>query len=175
MEKYNPNSLTTFNSASTILMVRPANFGINPETISDNAFQVGVTKLDQQETNQSIPKAALEEFDRLVTKLQKVGIEVIVVSDSISPIKFDAVFPNNWFTTLPDGRLFLFPMKSPNRRLERLNPVVEGLRESGLDVMEVVDLSDRELLGEFLEGTGSMVFDHQNAVAYACKSERTNE
>jgi hypothetical protein len=110
-----------------------------------------------------------------VKKLVQVKVNVIVVPDSISPVKPDSVFPNNWFTTGKNGEIFIFPMKPANRRLERENPVLEYLKKNGYQINRVVDLSHYEKECKYLEGTGSMVFDHQNSIAYACKSERTNE
>jgi len=43
-----------------------------------------------------------------------------------------------------------------------------------LAVTRLLDLSHHELSGRFLEGTGSVVFDHACRVAYACRSPRTN-
>ncbi len=153
--------------ASTVLMVRPANFGFNPETAESNAFQTS-SGIDPD----TIKGNALAEFDGFAEQLRNAGIEVIVVEDTAVPIKTDAVFPNNIFSTHEDGRAVLYPMLSKNRRLERQNPIMGAL--SGYGITETVDLSGHELEGRFLEGTGSMVLDRENGIVYACTSPRTH-
>ncbi|OOG71726.1 citrulline utilization hydrolase CtlX [Algoriphagus sp. A40] len=156
-------------STATILMVRPANFGFNPETAENNFYQ----KKDGRSA-QEIRDLSRREFDGFVSLLRDQGVNVVVIEDSEQPVKTDAVFPNNWFSTHPDGKLILYPMFSPNRRLERRKDIVELLIHSGFKVNEIVDLSFFEESGQFLEGTGSMVMDHPAKVIYACYSQRTH-
>ncbi len=156
-------------TSSTILMVRPANFGFNPETAENNFYQ----KTDGR-TPAEIRELSRREFDAMVAALRDQGVEVLVVEDTEHPHKTDAVFPNNWFTTHPDGKLILYPMYSPNRRLERRKEIIEQLLHVGFTVNEIIDLSFFEESEQFLEGTGSMVIDHQAKVIYACYSPRTH-
>ncbi|MEQ8361497.1 MAG: arginine deiminase-related protein [Cyclobacteriaceae bacterium] len=152
----------------TILMVRPAAFGYNPETAASNAFQ---KRSDNESAVQSL---ARNEFDKAVEVIMAKGISVLVVEDTPHPVTTDAIFPNNWITTHEDGKIILYPMMAPSRRLERRMDVVQLLKEK-FKVTEVDDISKSELEGRFLEGTGSILFDHPNKVAYACRSERTEE
>lgn len=156
-------------TSSTILMVRPANFGFNPETAENNFYQ-------QQDgrSSEEIKALAQQEFDSFVALLKDQGVKVLVIEDTEKPIKTDAVFPNNWFSTHPDGKLILYPMYSPNRRLERRKDLIEQLMGLGFKVDEIIDLSFFEQDGQFLEGTGSMVMDHDSKMIYACYSERTH-
>jgi len=156
-------------TSSTILMVRPANFGFNPETAENNFYQ----KQDSR-SKEEIRTLARAEFDSFVAMLRDQGVNVLVIEDTEEPIKTDSVFPNNWFTTHPDGKLILYPMFSQNRRLERRKDIIEQLMHLGFMVNEIIDLSFFEESGQYMEGTGSMVFDHQTKVIYACYSERTN-
>lgn len=156
-------------TSATILMVRPANFGFNPETAENNFYQ----KKDDRSA-QEIRDLARREFDGFVALLKDQGVNVLVIEDTDLPVKTDAVFPNNWFSTHSDGKLILYPMFSPNRRLERRKDIVEQLIHSGFRVNEIIDLSFFEESGQFLEGTGSMVMDHQAKVIYACYSQRTH-
>lgn len=156
-------------TSSTILMVRPANFGFNSETAENNFYQ----KQDSR-SQEEIRALARKEFDAFVAMLCDQGVKVLVVEDTEEPIKTDSVFPNNWFSTHPDGKLILYPMFSPNRRLERRKDIIEQLMNLGFKVNEIVDLSFFEESMQFLEGTGSMVIDHQTKVIYACYSERTH-
>lgn len=154
----------------TILMVRPANFGYNTETAGNNAFQTNDNSLSGKEIN----TRAQAEFDAFVAKLRAVGVEVIVVEDSEAPLKHDAIFPNNWFSTHEDGSLITYPMYAPMRRLERREDVVDQLtRDFGYD--KHIRLEKRELSERFLEGTGSMILDRDNKIVYACRSIRTDE
>ncbi|MEP6844447.1 MAG: arginine deiminase-related protein [Panacibacter sp.] len=155
--------------ASTILMVRPASFGFNAETAQNNVFQKKI-KSSQKEIQQK----ATEEFDKFVATLRKKGIEVIVYEDSAKPVKPDALFPNNWFCTLEDGTLAVFPMYAPNRRIEKRNDLLQMLVEK-YNVRDVEDWSEYEAESLFLEGTGSMIIDQEYKVIYACISARTNK
>lgn len=157
-------------TSSTILMVRPANFGFNPETAENNFYQKQDSR-DQEE----VKALAKAEFDGFVGLLRDQGVNVIVVEDTAQPVKTDAVFPNNWFSTHPDGKLILYPMYSPMRRLERRKDIVENLMQLGFKVNEIVDLSFFEESEQYMEGTGSMVIDHQAKMIYACYSERTHQ
>lgn len=95
-------------TSSNILMVRPANFGYNEETAKSNAFQSKDKELIEMGTRE----LARGEFDELVGKLKAAGVNVIVVEDTPSPVKPDAVFPNNWITFHSDGTVITYPMLS---------------------------------------------------------------
>ncbi|MEM8547969.1 MAG: arginine deiminase-related protein, partial [Pseudomonadota bacterium] len=152
-------------TADTVLMVRPAAFGANPETASSNAFQAQRAALDGDASN----ALAEAQFDGVVTALSAAGVTVIVVDDTRVPVTPDAVFPNNWITTHADGRVILYPMEARNRRTERRSDVVDALQSvHGFTVSAVVDFSAPELEGRFLEGTGSLVLDRVHRRAYAC-------
>lgn len=156
--------------ANTVLMVRPARFESNPETASSNRFQ-GKTTASAEEQQRS----ALLQFEKLASVLKASGIRVIVVDDTLEPHTPDSIFPNNWVSFHGDGRIVLYPMEAENRRTERRMDVIERLdTELGFQVSEIVDLSGHEGAGRFLEGTGSMVLDRVNRVAYACLSSRTH-
>lgn len=151
-------------------MIRPARFESNPLTAASNRFQ-GKSDL-APEAQQS---AALEEFDGLVDAIREVGIDVVVVDDTPDPHTPDSIFPNNWISMHADGRVVLYPMEAANRRTERRADIIERLNdEHGLLVTDIVDLTGHEDSGHYLEGTGSMVLDRVNRVAYACISSRTH-
>lgn len=150
-------------------MVRPANFGFNPETATNNFYQ----RKDPR-SQKEINALAQEEFDGFVALLRQRGVKVLVVEDTAEPRKTDAVFPNNWFSTHEDGKVILYPMFSPNRRLERRKDILEYLMQSGFKLSEILDLSFFEKDEQYLEGTGSLVLDRQNRIAYACRSVRTH-
>ena len=163
-------SATESQLASTVLMIRPVRFESNPETAASNRFQAGSSATPEEQQ-----AAALREFQGLVAVLRDAGIEVIVIDDTAHPHTPDAVFPNNWVSTHADGRVVLYPMEAENRRAERRLDVVESLhRHYRRQVTEVVDLSGHEREGHYLEGTGSMVLDRVNRIAYACLSSRTH-
>jgi hypothetical protein len=156
--------------ASSVLMIRPARFQSNPQTAASNAFQAepDASPAEQQ-------RSALVEFEALVSALRGAGINVYVFDDTLEPHTPDSVFPNNWVSSHADGTVVLYPMEAENRRGERRLDVIERLDvELGFQVREIVDLSHHEDEGHFLEGTGSMVLDRVNRVAYACLSSRTH-
>jgi hypothetical protein len=158
-------------SAAAVLMVRPASFGFNPETASSNGFQRPPTSASEAETQ----SRALAEFDVLADSLQRAGVRVIVAPDTAVPVKPDAIFPNNWVSFHHDGTVVLYPMLAPNRRLERRDEVLHQVaRDGGYQVTRTVDLKHREAQSQFLEGTGSLVLDRPNRIAFASLSPRTD-
>ncbi|MEQ1746546.1 MAG: arginine deiminase-related protein [Saprospiraceae bacterium] len=165
-------SHTTARQQSTrhILLVRPANFGFNEETAANNAFQ----SRDGRLSPDAIRQMAVEEFDLFVQQLRAAGVDVLVAQDSPSPVKPDAVFPNNWATFHQEGLLITYPMFAPTRRRERDETVLQVALDAGFRVQKRVHLEKNEDTNRFLEGTGSIIFDHQNRLAYACLSPRTD-
>ena len=150
-------------------MIRPYRFHPNPETAADNAFQQAVAEGEMP----AISAAAQREFDAAVETLRASGVTVHVVDDTATPEKPDAVFPNNWFSTHHDGRVALYPMYSAARRRERRHDLIDELRKH-YRIADVVDYSSCEEQGQCLEGTGSLVLDHVNKIAYASLSHRTH-
>jgi hypothetical protein len=155
-------------STNAVLMIRPNSFYPNPETAADNAFQH-----DADRGSGVLTLAARKEFDAAVQTLREVGVKVHVFEDTAEPEKPDAVFPNNWISTHHDGRVALFPMYSALRRRERRQDVIEELGDH-YRVTEVIDYSALEDEGCCLEGTGSLVLDHLNKIAYVSLSNRSN-
>ena len=150
-------------------MVRPAAFGYNPETAASNAFQ----QSEGAENKETIQTQALVEFDVFVEKLRSVGIDVVVVEDLPEPLTPDAVFPNNWISFHTNGTVVTYPMYAPTRRQERRGDVFNILAKD-FDILNRIDFSGNEAQERFLEGTGSLVLDRLNRLAYACKSPRTD-
>jgi hypothetical protein len=156
-------------SANAVVMIRPHRFYPNPETAADNAFQREIAVADSE----AISSRAQKEFDAAVELLRNAGVTVHLFEDTPAPEKPDAIFPNNWFSTHHDGRIVLYPMYSSARRRERRVDIIEALRKTHR-VTELVDYSDYEKRGLFLEGTGSLVLDHLNRIAYVSLSKRAN-
>ncbi len=155
-------------STDSVLMIRPCRFYPNPETAADNAFQ-----RDAHGNVNALTVAARNEFDAAVQTLRAAGVNVHVFDDTAEPEKPDAVFPNNWISTHHDGRIALFPMYSALRRRERRQDIIDELRRR-YRVTEVIDYSPFEDDGCCLEGTGSLVLDHLNKIAYVSLSNRSN-
>jgi len=149
-------------------MVRPCKFYPNPETATDNAFQ---RRANCDIT--ALTTAARTEFDIAVETLRQAGLKVHVFEDTADPEKPDAVFPNNWISTHEDGRVALFPMYSALRRRERRQDIVGELRQA-YRVTNVIDYSNFEEEGCCLEGTGSLVLDRVNRLAYVSLSKRSD-
>ncbi|HEV7781099.1 MAG TPA: arginine deiminase-related protein [Chitinophagaceae bacterium] len=149
-------------------MVRPAAFGFNAETAGNNYFQNNPAVAKEE-----LQRNALTEFDSMVETLRSRSIDILVIEDTKEPAKPDAIFPNNWLSTSPDGIVSVFPMFAPNRRIEKREEILKDLEENFV-VNSVQDWSEYEVEGRFLEGTGSMIIDHENKMIYACASERTS-
>ena len=152
-----------------VLMVRPASFRANEQTAANNHYQKQTALTAAQSLLQ-----AQSEFDTLASCLRMNNIKVTVVQDTLTPDTPDALFPNNWFALLGKGQLVLFPMFAENRRAERSNRIFEALSKVGYEVMHTVDYSVYEQKQQFLEGTGSMVLDHQHSIAYCALSARAD-
>jgi len=154
-------------------MIKPAAFDYNPETALTNRMQ------RPPEPSTAGPVAASElaraEFDGMVLALESEGITVCAVADTAEPPKPDAVFPNNWVSFHADGTVVLYPMQAETRRRERRQEVIDAVVERlGFTVTRLLDLTHHEAEGRFLEGTGSLVLDHIERVAYASVSPRTH-
>lgn len=153
-------------TTSHILMIRPVNFGFNAETAVNNAFQLAGNDHNAQEK-------ALAEFDAFVKLLRERGVDVTVIDDTDEPHTPDSIFPNNWISFHDDGTVCLYPMYATNRRLERKPVVLETIAKQ-FKIGKKIDFSYYEQKDLFLEGTGSMVLDRENKIAYACLSPRTS-
>lgn len=152
------------------MMVRPASFQFNHQTAQSNEFQNEITKMSKKQ----ILSKAREEFDEMISELNDKGIEVEIIDDSEFPEKPDAIFPNNWISMSHQSIMTIFPMKNENRRLEKRVDIIERIKKK-YHVDRLIDLSEYESQDRALEGTGSIVFDHNDHVAYACLSPRTDE
>jgi hypothetical protein len=161
------NDQMTKQTTSHILMIRPVNFGFNEETAESNAFQ------NRHAEKNGVQEKALKEFDAMVKTLRYNKVDVTVIDDTPQPYTPDSIFPNNWVSFHADGSIFLYPMQAENRRLERREDIISQL-EDNFAVKHIIDLSRFEAEDKFLEGTGSMVLDRENKIAYACLSPRTN-
>jgi len=155
---------------NTVLMVRPVSFRMNEQTAVNNYFQE-----DIQLKNEEINKKAQQEFDGFVTKLKAAGINTVVVNDLKESDTPDSIFPNNWVSFHEDGTAVVYPMFAENRRLERRIEIFEELESRGFKIKEVLDYTEAEEEGVFLESTGSMILDRVNEKAYCALSPRANE
>jgi hypothetical protein len=153
----------------SVVMIRPHHFGPNAATAQDNLFQA----TDAGRSAVAVAAAAHGEVTRAAEALEAAGVAVHLFEDEgcVTP---DSVFPNNWFSTHWGGHVALYPMLSPSRRRERRQDVIEMLKQR-YRVQDVIDYSGLEQDGVYLEGTGAMVLDHIERVAYAARSNRTNE
>ena len=156
-------------STNSILMIRPNNFGYNEETALDNHYQnQGSLEMDSNENAQ-------KEFDNMVFNLRQNGISVYVFQDDDINYTPDSIFPNNWISFHENGDVGLYPMYAENRRLERRPEVIKFLEDEGFNIDNIVDYSSAESENKFLEGTGSMILDRENRIAYCSISKRSNE
>jgi hypothetical protein len=153
---------------SSVLMIRPVKFGFNEQTASSNSFQ----QMESEISPEAIQAQALKEFDAFAELLVSNGIDIIIFDDTLSPLTPDSIFPNNWISFQGNNSIVLYPMLAENRRPERRTDIINQLKkENSL----LIDLSNYEKENLFLEGTGSIVFDYENKIAYANVSPRTNK
>lgn len=153
------------NIPNLLVMIRPLSFGFNSETAASNSFQ---KKTDQQNTSE----VATVEFDNMIKKMRDHEINVKVFEDKKLGLP-DSVFSNNWMVHLPEKKLTVFPMFTKNRRAEVREDILNWI-ETTTKTDYKIDLTDKALQNKFLEGTGSIVFDYRNKIAYASESPRTD-
>jgi hypothetical protein len=156
-------------TATHVLMIRPVRFAPNFQTASSNRFQQAAGAIEQD-----LQTPALREFEALKNVLLAAGVGAIALDDTDEPHTPDAIFPNNWVSFHADGTVVLYPMLAPNRRLERRPELLHTLVHQGFYIERIIDLSHHEIEQRYLEGTGSLVLDRTNHVAYACLSPRTH-
>ena len=155
-------------TTSNILMIEPILFGFNEETAKNNYFQQNDNTAEAQ-----IQHNALTEFRSMVDMLRAHKVNVIVVKDTAEPHTPDSIFPNNWVSFHSCGRVVLYPMFAANRRTERRPEILDRIASEGFAIREKIDFTGYEHEEKFLEGTGSMILDRDNHIAYACLSQRT--
>ena len=156
---------------NTILMIRPVAFRMNEETAVNNYYQHEISGLSAK----AVQSKALGEFDAFVSKLRDVGVNVVVIEDTLIPSTPDSIFPNNWISFHNSGQIGIFPMFAENRRLERRDDIFDILEKEGFEINEIVDYSSAEQEELFLEATGSMVLDRAERIAYCALSPRADE
>lgn len=161
--------IKSIQAPAAVLMIRPHHFHPNPETAADNAFQ----RTDTTSSAQAIAAIARDEVTAAAAALEAAGVRVHVFDDFGEQQTPDSVFPNNWFSTHAGGHVAIYPMYSPNRRRERRIDVIDMLKAQ-YRVQDVIDYSGLEYDELFLEGTGAMVLDHLDRVAYTARSNRAN-
>ncbi len=154
---------------SSIIMIRPHNFHPNPMSAQDNSFQKDI----DPEHYRQIAQTAYEEVSKAAEILESLDITVHLFEDEGKETP-DSVFPNNWFSTHNNGTIVTYPMFIPNRRNERRNDII-NLLKTNYKVHKSIDYSVLEQDNIFLEGTGAMVLDHVNNIAYVAHSKRANK
>lgn len=158
-------------TTSSILMIRPVAFRMNEQTSVNNYYQKVLDNLLPATVNAK----AQQEFDAFVKKLQAAGVDVTVVDDTLVPDTPDSIFPNNWISFHQNGDVVLYPMFAENRRSERREDILDILEEKGFHIENIVDYTSAEDDGFFLEGTGSLLLDRANGIAYCALSPRADE
>ncbi|HQE33735.1 MAG TPA: arginine deiminase-related protein [Flavobacterium alvei] len=158
-------------TTNSILMIRPVAFRMNEQTAVNNYYQKVLDGLSKETVNAK----AQEEFDGLVQKLKMVGVDVIVVEDTLNPDTPDSIFPNNWISFHESGDVVLYPMFAKNRREERRDDILDIVEDQGFVINEIMDYTSAEEDGFYLEGTGSVVLDRENGKAYCALSPRADE
>lgn len=157
-------------TTADVIMIRPANFRMNEQTVVNNYYQQNDDSVNAEE----IAINAQKEFDDFVQELKGNGVNVMVIQDNDEPSTPDALFPNNWVSFHEDGRIGLYPMFAENRRQERRQDILDQIKDIGYEQKTIVDYTKYELDGKYLEGTGSLVLDRKNHIAYAAISQRTH-
>ncbi len=165
---YNAFNKKMMQTTNTLLMIRPVNFNFNEETAQNNFYQ------KRPIDNNYSSLMAIKEFDNFVNILRNHGVNVEVFEDIIENKTPDSIFPNNWISTHLEGSVILYPMFAENRRRERREDIIDYLNKNFLVNKLYKEYLSYEKEGFYLEGTGSMVLDRVNKIAYASISRRTD-
>ncbi len=151
-------------------MIRPVQFRMNEQTAVNNYYQE-TAGIDTKTANSK----AQQEFSQFVKVLREAGVQVIVIDDDPKSDTPDSIFPNNWVSFHENGDVGLYPMFAVNRRKERRPEVLDQIEASGFEINNIIDYTNAEDEGLFLEGTGSLVLDRVNRKAYCALSPRADE
>lgn len=158
-------------TTNAIVMIRPVAFRMNEQTAINNYYQKVLDGLSPETVNAK----AQQEFDTFVEKLRAVGVQITVVNDTLNPDTPDSIFPNNWISFHENGDVALYPMFAENRRAERREEILDLLEDEGFRIDNIMDYTEAEQDGVFLEGTGSLLLDRANGKAYCALSPRADE
>ena len=159
-------------TTADLMMVRPAKFSSNAETIGTNQFQDCSNK---DHNMKSLNDRAIKEFENMLNILRENKLNVIDFNDDLSLQNSDAVFPNNWVSFHENNTAVIYPMMSASRRNEKREDILEKLVTTySFNIETIIDLTYLEQEDIFLEGTGSVIFDRLNKIFFACLSSRTS-
>ena len=150
-------------------MIRPSSFGYNEDTSKDNFFQSRVENMN----NNEIKLVAIDEFENMCSILRDNGINIIVCENDRSKNLSDDVFPNNWISFHND-KYVIHSMYAESRRKEKNKSFIDKLNNNGFNYTLLNDYTNYEEDNVFLEGTGSVVLDRTNKVAYCSISKRSD-
>ncbi len=159
----------TQQSTRHILLIEPADFFGNPETMETNVYQA-----HEEQDHATIQEKALAEFRKFRDMLTENGVHTTVLHGEKN--RPDQIFPNWLSTHQSNGQqaqgMILYPMYNQSRRDERSPDMIEVLSKT-YPIMH--DFRDWENEGKIIESTGSMVMDHVNRKVYAGLSKRTTK
>lgn len=170
-------------STNHVLACAPTAFQFNRSAAMDNHFMDAEELEKGGDGDITLRRQVLDEFSGLhqvlTDKVNGVGAKVHLFTHEEWHNTPDACFPNNTFSThtnIETGSscvLVLYPMKDETRRKERR--LVKRLLTSGR-YTQVYDLTREEIAPQpkFLEGTGSLVLDRVNRIAYVALSQRSD-
>lgn len=149
-------------SSNSLVLVKPASFGYDEISAKTNTFQ-------SNNNSKKLFDLVKKEHFELTKLLDKNNIAFQILNSSKECL--DGIFPNNWVITYIDKTYDLFSMLNPNRRLERTKENINFLQKA---YSLKNDFSTYEKDNQFLEGTGSLVLDRINKIAYMSVSKRSS-
>ena len=149
-------------SSNSLVLVKPASFGYDEISAKTNSFQ-------SNNNSKKLFDLVKKEHFELTKLLDENNIAFQILNSSKECL--DGIFPNNWVITYIDKTYDLFSMLNPNRRLERSKENIDFLQNA---YSLKNDFSTYEKDNQFLEGTGSLVLDRINKIAYMSVSKRSS-
>ena len=114
-----------------------------------------------------------KEIDSLINSVTENNVSLNIVH-SEKP-NLNVLLLNDWIGFMGSGNVVVYPLASNERQKLRDERVLDIAESSGYKILNVIDYSDAELDGAFLEGGSSVVYDEEASVAFACISSKTDE
>lgn len=151
-------------STNHILLIKPAEFYCNEQTIETNHYQIQ----DHKKTKDIMLQEALKEFNNFEEILENNKIKVTTLMGQTGCP--DNIFPN-WAVSYDDQTIDIFSMLGKNRRLEKSDKHISFLNQT-YDTK--INYSAFEEQSIHLEGTSSLVLDRVNRQAYMGISARSD-
>lgn len=123
----------------------------------------------------SIDGGLKKELTEIISELKYRDVSILQLTLSVDEISTRFLCTGDWLSFHNSGIVSVYPMSNVIRQKERTDEVFTVLEENNLEINNVVDFTEAETEGYYLEGLGSIVLDRDSNVAYASISKKCDE